>query len=153
MSVRKPAAKKVASAAAAAKPASEPVESTAPQRPVRKPFGMAREKLSYEPRPNYHRRWFNAVPGRIEAATEAGYTHVKDSQGKVVTRVVSRYENGDALSAYLMEIPEEFYQEDQAAKQAEVDQVDQAIRQETVNVTPDDNRYVPSQGISIKSGA
>jgi len=88
-------------------------------------------------------RWFNDDPGRIERALGGGYTFVnpvhatslgqgalhqdgKDPEsGARVSIVVSR---GDPIQrAYLMEIKEEFYKEDQADKEAVNQKVDEAL--------------------------
>lgn len=123
-----------------------------PAKRVRKPFGGRRQKLAYDQRPGYHRHWFNDVLDRIREAEEAGYEHVKDSAGKNVSRIVGSSAKGDGIVAYLMEIPIEWYQEDQAAKAARVDEVEQSMRRGTVQgiATPGvDGIYVPSEGIKI----
>lgn len=97
---------------------------------VRKPFGSQRQKLQYPNREGYHRHWFNDEPGRIEAAAEAGYEHVRDERkGGNVQTVVGTARGGGALIAFLMEIPEEWYREDMAANEAEYASRMQEIRQ------------------------
>jgi hypothetical protein len=127
------------------------------KRPVtrdkRKPFGSRQQKLAYEERPGYHRHWFNDTPGRVEQALEAGYTYVQDKDGKKVSRVVGVAEGGGPLTAFLMEIPEEWYKEDMAAEQRRVDEMDGAIRKGAVSGEPGkDGRYVPEHlGIKIQT--
>lgn len=121
-------------------------------KPSRKPFGAMEQKLAYEQRPNFHRHWFNDVGNRIIRAQEAGYKHVTDKEGKVVSKVVGTKEGGGALHGFLMEIPEEWYKEDMAAQAAEIDVKEQAIKRGELDVQSGDKRYVPSQGISIKRG-
>jgi hypothetical protein len=128
-----------------------PIEAL-PERPVRKPFGAMEQKLNYPARPNYHRHWFNDIPGRVPRAIEAGYSHVKDKDDKNVCRVVGVAEGGGPLSAYLMEIPEEWFQEDMAVQQRDVDEKESAIKRGELEAKPGDNRYVPSQGIKITRG-
>lgn len=120
----------------------------------RRPFGSQVQKLAYEARAGFHRHWFNNSPGRIDAALAAGYTAVEDKDGRKVQRIVGVNEAGDALLGFLMEIPEDWYQEDMARQQTEIDKTDSAIRQGAISGTPGvDGRYVPaSRGISIKSG-
>lgn len=118
----------------------------------RKPFGAQIQKLAYEPRIGYHRHWFNDRPGRVQQALEAGYTHVKDAKGNNVSLPVGVNDSGGALVAFLMEIPEEWYKEDMAAQQAKLDQLHESIKAGSLNEQPGENRYIPSQGISIKSG-
>jgi hypothetical protein len=90
---------------------------------VRRPFGGREAKLKFPDRPGYHRHWFNDEPGRIIRAQEAGYDHVIDPRnGKPVSNVVGIGRGGGALTAFLMEIPEEWYREDMAAQdQAVID--------------------------------
>ena len=125
---------------------------TEQRRPTRKPFGALDQKLAYPERENYHRHWFNDVPGRIQRAQEAGYEHVKDKEGKTVSRTVGVAEGGGALAAYLMEIPLEWYTQDMAAQQAEIDKREESIKRGELESQQGDGRYVPAQGISIKHG-
>jgi hypothetical protein len=119
----------------------------------RKPFGSLEQKLAYPSREGYHRHWFNDVRDRITRAQEAGYEHVKDGDGKNVARVVGTHpDNPGPLTAYLMEIPEEWWAEDMRAQQKVVDEKEDAMRRGELDSKPGDNRYVPSQGISIKHG-
>lgn len=117
---------------------------------VRRPFGTQEQKLAYAQREGFHRHWFNDTPGRVDDAVAAGYTHVKDARGQNVSRLVGRTEGGDGLNAFLMEIPDEWFQQDKAAKQARVDEVDQAIRKGEINgKVGEEGRYVPRDGIKI----
>ncbi len=87
--------------------------------------------------------WFNDDPGRIERAQGGGYTFVKPehatslgqgalhSDGKDPesnTRVSIVVNRSDPITrAYLMEISEKFYKEDQATKEKVNAQVDEAL--------------------------
>lgn len=124
----------------------------APRRVNRKPFGSLEQKLAYPEREGFHRHWFNDVPGRVSRALEAGYEHVKDNEGKNVCKNVGTAEGGGPLVGYLMEIPEEWYLQDQAAQQEQIDSVEETIRRGEFESKPGDGRYVPKQGISIRSG-
>lgn len=89
-------------------------------------------------------RWFNDQDGRVERAQAAGYALVKpeevvglgDSelhQGNTdlnakVSKVVGRAEGNVPIRAYLLKIPREFYEEDQAEKEKVNARVDEAIR-------------------------
>ena len=116
---------------------------------ARVPFGGPRLKLQLSPqdRSRFKKRgmvpyWFNDSAGRIERALGAGYNFVdpvhagslgqgalhqdgKDPESGVrVSQVVNR----DPLErAYLMEIKEEYYKEDQEAKEAVNEKVDEAL--------------------------
>lgn len=120
---------------------------------IRKPFGNRGQKLQYAARPGYHRHWFNDDPGRIVAAGEAGYTHVVDGKnGRNVSYTVGHREGGQPLLGFLMETPQEWYDEDMALQQREVDKVDEAIHRGNVEgAVGQDGRYVPSRGISIST--
>ena len=102
-------------------------------------------------------RWFNDDPGRIERAQGAGYKFVKpeyanslgqgalhrnssdpESQNRVSV-VVSR---GDPIiRAYLMEIPEKFWKEDQKVKEKVNDQVDEALAVGSAGGASVENQY------------
>lgn len=89
----------------------------------------------------WHCHWFNDTEGRIARALQAGYQHVAKSEvmlnpsltplnndpGELVRVAVGGDANGQPLYAYLMKLPEELWQEDQAAQQAGLDEVDKAI--------------------------
>lgn len=125
-----------------------------PGRDTRRPFGSHNQKLAYESRSGFHRHWFNEDPGRIDQALAAGYTHVEDKEGKKVARVVGTNPAGGPLMGYLMEIPEEWYQEDMVAGQKKVDELDASIRRgDIAGEVGSDGRYVPKdRGIMIRQG-
>jgi len=121
---------------------------TLPERPasrVRKPFGGVQYKLDNSERPGYHRHWFNDKGNRIKDALEAGYDFVKDSQGKKMSHIVGVGEHGGGITAYRMEIPLEWYEEDQRKKLAANDEKMQQIRNGVVaGVVPgQDGAYQP----------
>ena len=138
------------------------VEETS-KRKVRVPLGVPRSKLTVPQRPGYKRRWINETAGRLQAAQEGGYTFVEDPDLRVgedgngdsrpdsrVSRIVGRAEGGKPLRAFLMEIPSEQYKEDQASKQAALDEVDRAIRKGSLVPQGEEHRYVPEQGRAIR---
>lgn len=93
-----------------------PVEIPTPR--VRKPFGARTQKLDNSERPGFHRHWFNDKGNRIEDALAAGYTFVNDRHGKKMSHVVGVAEHGGGITAYRMEIPLDWYDEDQRKKVA-----------------------------------
>jgi hypothetical protein len=121
-----------------------------PKRSTRKPFGSMQLKLDYPSRPGFHRHLFNDIPGRVARALEAGYEHVLGSDGKPVNRIVGVAEGGGALTAFLMEIPEEWYQEDIKREQQHINDKEELMRRGTLDKP--ESGYVPSQGISIRQG-
>jgi len=108
--------------------------SRAKGRPERKPLHR-RKLLDAKPRDGYVRRWVNEEIGAIEAYEEAGYSLVQGDEdasqmraqtesqmgSSVIRRVVNKDPNASTKTAVLMEIPKEFYEEDQRAKQEQLD--------------------------------
>lgn len=104
----------------------------------------------------YFPRWFNDEVGRIEQALAAGYEFVapeeapelgSDIGGGVdkvsrISRVVGLSDTGaEPLRAYLMKLRQEWREEDDGVKQADLDKIDTAIRGGSIG--PGDNqRYV-----------
>ena len=107
-----------------------------PGRPVRQPVSQ-RKVLSAPKRPGYVRRWVNDTEGRVNLFTEGGWLPVENKEGletanksKLVEAplgsIVSRHV-GNGMKAVLMEIKEEFYQEDQAAKADQISATEKDI--------------------------
>lgn len=126
----------------------------------RKPLGQPQQKLKASVPDGMQGYWFNDKPGRLQQALEAGYTFISDEGSELEGRegarseLVGTKEDGTPMHAYLMAIPKEWYQEDQQAKQASVDETDAAIRRG--NIRGADQRdsssyYVPDEGISIRN--
>lgn len=102
-----------------------------PGRDGRRPLGNPGQKLAHEKRPGYVRRWINDVGTRLIDADQAGYTPVTemaDGRKVEIKRLVGSREGGAPQYAHLMEIREEFYNQDQADKMRAVDEVDAAIQ-------------------------
>jgi len=96
-------------------------------RKIRKPFDSAMsQKLALAPRINYHRHWFNDVAGRIDEATNSGWSYVKNPRdGTPLKRVVGTGRDNGVLWAYAMELPEVFWQEEMDARHRQAkDKVD-----------------------------
>ncbi len=87
----------------------------------RKPIGAYAQKLALDKRNGYHRHWFNDVAGRVHEAEASGWKKVQGKDGKPISRCVGSGRDKGALYAFAMEIPEVFWLEDQAAKQAAAD--------------------------------
>lgn len=129
--------------------ATEDPDAARPRDFVRQPFGAQLQKLVAPARPGYRRYWFNDEPGRVQRAMEAGYAHVK-TDGRNTSRTVGRNGDGTAKVAFLMEIPQRWYEDDVAAQQAKVDEIDAAIKGGNVARKEDDGRYVPKDAISYE---
>lgn len=125
----------------------------------RVPLGVARSKLSVPERPGYMRRWVNDTEGRLMQAEQGGYQFATDQNlqigqpdvdnvnrdlGARVSRVVDK---STGQKAYLMEIKQEFYAEDQAAKSKKIRATEDQIRKGKIEA--DESRYVPKGGINI----
>lgn len=100
--------------------------------PDRKPFGSMVQKLAVPPRPGYHRHWFNDEPGRVDQAKENGYNHVLDNATK---KPIQRVVNKAGQQAWLMEIPQAWFDEDMAAQQQAVDDKEDTIRRGQVDAS------------------
>lgn len=114
-------------------------------RESRRPFGAFDQKLAllHLIRPGYRGFAFLDRPGRIDAARAAGYTLVKGNDGRNVTVPGSVNTDGTMTRHFLMEIPEEWYQEDMAREQREIDEKEKAIKRGAASREADDGRYVP----------
>ncbi len=119
-------------------------------RSARTPFGGQRRKMNVDlgalrklESRGIVPRWINedTTGQRLKDAESGGYSYVdsdgqqllgdaQESQekGRAVRVVVGRHEDGSTQYAYLMGIPQEFYDEDQAKKEAINKLADDAIR-------------------------
>lgn len=110
-----------------------------------KSFGAQSQKLAWPPIPGYVLYWANNTPGRIDELKGRGYDHVtKDGQN--VERIVGTDPSGAGLKAYLLKIPQEWYDLDQSAAQSAEAEKMQRIKTGNIGV---EGSYVPNQGISI----
>ena len=89
--------------------------------------------------PNYVYRFVNDVGSRIANFQSAGYEFVEDSSLVVGDSRVSdpanigtskRVTSNDGTVSYLMRTKKEYYEEDQAAKAALVDETERAMKQD-----------------------
>lgn len=129
---------------------------TSAKRPRRR-LGGSTLALDAEQRKGYRRRWVNDEPGRIAEFQQAGYAHVDDeslrskfpAEGHISTQVGG---TSGPMVAYLMEQKEEYYDEDQAAKQAEIDKIDEQLLRGNPAGKLGDGGYIPEEGITIRRG-
>lgn len=112
------------------------------QRPNRVPVAESRNVLTVEgniDRNAFVPRWVNDVDDRIARFVNAGYEFVKndgitvgdttvDFNRQTDTSIVRKGVGGGKV-AYLMAIPKEFYDEDQAKKQAKLDELEDTMLQ------------------------
>jgi hypothetical protein len=139
--------RRIAAEAAPAAPAAQaapppPGDADDPYAEIRRtriPVSSAHTKLNAPERPGFHRRFVNDLPGRIEKFQQAGWVIVLKG-GQPWSESVSQTEK---LRGFLMEIPDEFYNDDFLRKQEALDETDFAIYRGRLNEEPGDNRYVP----------
>lgn len=138
--------------------ANEPAPDTTTRR-RRASVGGHAMRLAAPLRLGWTRRWFNDDANRIADAGELGYSHVSDTgikssgPGSVVSRLVGTKANGEPLSAFLMETPDELYAEGLSEKEAHNRQIDDAIkagRDSTGQMSPEAPEETYGQG-SIKA--
>lgn len=136
------------------------------ERRQRRLLGGFEAQMTTTQRPGFVRRWVNDVPGRLAAFQEAGYEFVtedgaadknSDIGGSRQSINVGTNKDGSPMRAYLMEQREDYYREDQADKQATVDEIDAAMRRRggiERNAGPDAGAfYVPNNaGEAVKIG-
>lgn len=120
-------------------------------REERVPMGLPEKKLSCPSDDGFHYHVFNdnwqKEPGRIQRALRGGYEIVENYEPVPV----GTNDDGSGIIGILMKLSHEFYDEDQKAKQKEVDKVDKQIMAGTLQAGADDKRYSPA-GIRIWSG-
>ncbi len=131
------------------------------------PVDTPHNPLQYTERAGYHRHIFNDKTGRLERALRGGYQFVtKDQMPDYIERPLSQKEevdsrvswmvgqedNGTPIRGYLMELPEEDYQADQAAREAQTLSVlKQTLRQDQSNEKPGGDELYPT-GPGVKFG-
>lgn len=133
-------------------PSSPEVEKMAPASErvkTRQPFGGFTKKLDIKSKiPGYVLYWINDDPGRIPSCLNAGFEFVSPKEipldygnvtmdgmrqnldeGDRVSRPTKSVDAaGQPVKMYLMKLPQEFYEQDQAAKAARQAQIDNAIK-------------------------
>lgn len=113
-------------------------EKNSPKRPKRVPLGT-RNVLTAPKKKGYVRRFVNDEADRVAQFEAAGYevvraeTEVGDPKAGKAAQVgsVVRPPVGEGRNAVLMEIKEEYYQEDQDAKQRQIDEGERDMRSNT----------------------
>jgi len=112
-------------------------------RKERVPFGVQLPKLSAEKIEGKSQRWINDDNDRINRAKQGSYTHVNDESGNPKSKIVGKKTDGSPLTAYLMQIDQDLYDEDQIAKQETRERLSRQIHDPNYENTADDKRYVP----------
>lgn len=121
----------------------------------RTPIGVPTMNWSCPDNDGYQYRVFNdewmSRPDNIQRALSAGYEFVDSEEKRQKPKVVGTNDNGTPIKGYLMRIPKEIFDEDQAAKQKDIDKVDEQIRSGKFQQGTNDSRYIPTTGINITS--
>lgn len=122
----------------------------APRGRVKRQPIRARGRLNVNGKdPNYVYRFVNDIGDRVQMFQEAGYELVDKSDHKIGDNrldiaspdgthakvSVGISPKGEAQRAYLMRIKREWYEEDQEAKQAEIRQVQEQIKNPNIDGT------------------
>lgn len=112
---------------------------------MRVPVGGARNITSVNDTPEgYVDRWVNDKDGRIDKFKRAGYENVQTASvgdsgvdsSHAESGVVSR-DMGQGVTSYLMRQRQDYFNEDQAAKQTKVDETEDSIRRDVKNKLKD----------------
>lgn len=113
--------------------------------PKRTPIAGQKNKLSVKGKdPRFEYRFVNDTPGRIEMFEEAGWQPDTSKDIKIGDRRVTKESNlgsvhtlnaGGGTKSILMKQLKEHYIEDQLAKQAEIDQLEQSMKKPKVDGT------------------
>jgi len=130
---------------------------------TRVPLSQFYRKLSFEDQEEgFEYRWINDKGDRIRRAKQGSWEFIEDDgfqigdehivngptegKGTVVEKVVDQ---DTGMKAYLMRIPKEYYDEDQKAKQAQIDDTEkQLMRGHDENDDP--SRYIPEGAMKIE---
>jgi len=118
-------------------------------------LGVAKSALDFN---RFVYRWINDLPSRIFVMTEEDDWEVvmndgvKDDSpnlGNAVSQIVGTKPDGSALVAYLCRKPKKYFDEDQAAKSAELDEQLNQLRRGNDRAGASQADYVPDSGIRI----
>jgi len=137
------------------------LEAARKRRETRIDPGKMTKKMSYPEREGYHRHWINDYKGKVPRALDKGYMFVEKTPGlepgdpgatstdtgeNRVSLIVGTQDGGAPLVAYLMEIPQEWYDEDMAVMFGQIDEIEKSMmRGEDERGRPGvDGRYIPT---------
>lgn len=142
-----------------AKPENKRKEADVSGRKKRVGLGMFKKEMTIPDgitKPGYVPRWINDEGDRLEVAQRSGYEFVFDNRGSKahvgeavesgntsidsrISKVVDKTPRmGGERRAYLMQIKKEYYEEDQKAKMAKVDELADTIKHGKAGVKKED---------------
>ncbi len=122
-------------------------------------LGVLKSALDFN---RFKYRWMNDNEARILAKTkeddwdfvtkDGGVKDDSADMGNVVSQIVGSKPDGSVLKAYLCRKPKEWWIEDQAAKQAALDEQLAQLRRGNDRSGGAQSDYIPSSGITIQRG-
>lgn len=98
------------------------------------------QRMGAEKRSGFHRHWINDTGAALEEMLDKGYTFVEDGNATIENddlgnrKSLQVSKNGPPVTAYLMEIPLDQYEEDQRAKESLIQQNEISIRGATSGI-------------------
>lgn len=110
---------------------------------------------------NYRYRWINDHEARFMAKTKeddwdlvmnAGVKDDSADLGNAVSQIVGSKPDGSALRAYLCRKPKKWWEDDQAEKQAALDEQLNQLRRGNDRAGGSQSDYIPAAGIKIQRG-
>lgn len=111
--------------------------------PVKK-IGSLSLKLKADPIPGFKQYWFNENKHDFQELSSEGWSHVNDKQGKPTKALVGTDEDRKGVYAYLMKVPQYFWDAWKADEQSLIDETDKAIGNGTLHRnTSIPGSYVP----------
>ena len=118
-------------------------------------LGVLKSRLDFE---RFKYRWINDNEARFMAKTKEddwslvpndGVKEDSADLGTAVSQIVGSKPDGSALRAYLCRKPKKWYEDDQAEKQAELDEQLSQIRRGNDRNGASQSDYIPNAGIKI----
>lgn len=130
----------------------------------RVPMSLPVQKLAVPEIPGYHTHWMEGTQLRINQALKAGYEFVSPEEvdsvtsdlagdplgggstdlGSRVSLMSGMDDQNNAIRLYLMKLPQEFWEEDQASILKQSEKISEALG--GGNIAPAEASYVKSQG-------
>jgi len=127
------------------------------------PFGGFRAKLSVAVSMPIGEQWLwvNDTPGELAAAIAGDWEHVSadeigETGGGKTSRFVGADERGNAINAYLMKMPKEWYLQDQKERLEPAQRISDQIKKGKAGIEGlkdghgNDTSYIPLEGIDLK---
>jgi hypothetical protein len=117
----------------------EAIVKTPVTRPKRTAIGTRNVLTVDKKDPDYEYRFVNDQNDRVAAFTQNGWEPVRAADAKIGDKRVEQASPegsvavasvGNGVKSVLMRIPKDWYKEDQAAKQVEIDRLEQTMKEE-----------------------